>query len=98
MKTKIGYSIFALSAGLAVGIAFALRQQRKQQVESNLIADKVFNSVISRENPFAKEYKFLEFFDKNNIKEAYSRYEKYMDLGLKEQDAFKAVVEDKRNT
>ena len=91
MKMKIGISIVALAA------CSYLVYSKKRRVKYNYfndISENYFKEYLKEYNP---QSSFIEFFDKENIKEAFSRYDKYLDLGLNKEDAFKSVVEDKRN-
>jgi hypothetical protein len=90
MKMKIGISI----AVVAACFYFAYGQKRKKMIETNFFTDERLFEATKIYNP---QSSFIEFFDKENIKEAFSRYDKYLDLGLNKEDAFKSVVEDKRN-
>ena len=90
MKMKIGISV----AVVAACFYFAYEQRRKKMIETNFFTDERLFEATKMYNP---QSSFIEFFDQKNIQEAYNRYEKYIDLGLNKDDAFKAVVEDDRN-
>lgn len=67
-------------------------------VATFIVKKKNFNYPDSnKQSNFDPSISFIEFFEKDAIKEAHHRYEKYIDLGLNKEDAFKAVVEDNRN-
>ena len=101
MKMKTGISIFVVVAG--VGFALIQRKKRIDQINFDLATNNFFSKSSKTISDYLTEdnhklsNSFIEFFDKNSIKEAYSRYEKYLDLGLSKDDAFKCVVEDDRN-
>ena len=91
MKMKIGISIIVVAACSYL----VYSQKRKARYNYfNDISEDYFKEYPQGYNP---QSSFIEFFDKENIKEAFSRYDKYLDLGLNKEDAFKSVVEDKRN-
>lgn len=89
---KIGNKKFFYAASFVAGVVtslFFLKKKDKTNTlyETNYLYEKKYDPKVS----------FIEFFDKSALEEAYSRYEKYIDLGLNKSDAFKAVVEDERN-
>lgn len=88
---KIGHSGFLYLSAFLAGVATSVLYYAKK---NKILFD---NVVINETKNFDPSGSFIEFFDKDSIKEAYSRYEKYIDLGLNKHDAFKAVVEDDRN-
>jgi hypothetical protein len=94
---KTGISIGVAVIGTALGIYYWQDKKKKDQIRFDEMTNNYFAKASKRisHNP---ENSFIEFFNKDSIKEAYDRYEKYLDLGLKKDDAFKAVVEDDRNT
>jgi hypothetical protein len=91
MKMKIGISIV-----VAVACSYLVYSQ-KRKVRYNYFNDVSENYFKEYAKDYNPQSSFIEFFDKENIKEAFSRYDKYLDLGLNKEDAFKSVVEDKRN-
>lgn len=102
MKMKTGISIFVAAAG----ISFLLIQRKKRinKINFDLATNNFFSKPpktmwqdLADNSTHHSATAFIEFFDKDSIKEAYSRYEKYLDLGLSKDDAFKCVVEDDRN-
>lgn len=95
MKKKTGLNLGVIATCVAVGIYVAYGQKRKKMIGTNFFTDEKLSEAAKIYNPKSS---FIEFFDKKNIQEAYNRYEKYVDLGLNKDDAFKAVVEDNRNT
>lgn len=101
MKMKTGISIFVAVTG--IGFVLMQRKKRIDQINFDLATNNFFSKSSKKISDYLTEdnYKlsnsFIEFFDKNSIKEAYNRYEKYLDLGLSKDDAFKCVVEDDRN-
>ncbi len=97
MKKKIGISIFVtavFSSCLAVTYYYNRKKILSRIDQLNLAVD---DYVSRKENSYNPQSSFVEFFDKDHLREAYNRYEKYLDLGLKKEDAFKSVVQDKRN-
>lgn len=97
MKKKIGISIFAVAVFSSCLVATYHYNRKKIQSRIDELNIALDDYVSKKENSYNPQSSFVEFFDKNNLREAYSRYEKYLDLGLKKDDAFKSVVEDKRN-
>lgn len=101
MKMKTGISICITVVG--IGFLFAQRKKKIDQINFDLATNNFFSKNAKKISDYKTKdnYKvsnsFIEFFDKNSIKEAYNRYEKYLDLGLSKDDAFKCVVEDDRN-
>jgi hypothetical protein len=93
MKMKTGISIVAVAA---VGIYIAYGKKRK--IKNNYFNNFSENYFKEYSNKYNPQSSFIEFFDKDSLKEAYGRYDKYLDLGLNKTDAFKAVVEDDRNS
>jgi hypothetical protein len=91
MKMKIGISIVAAAA-----LSYLVYSQKRKGTYNyfNDVSENYFKEYPKEYNP---QSSFIEFFGKENIKEAFSRYDKYLDLGLNKEDAFKSVVEDKRN-
>lgn len=96
MKMKTGISIVAVLA-VAAGTWIFFNEKNKKKNQFNYITNESLNKIFDKDLKIHSEAAFSEFFNKNSIKEAYNRYEKYLDLGLKKDDAFKAVVEDDRN-
>ena len=94
MKKKTGPSLIIVATCMAIGVYVAYGQKRKNMMETNFFTDAKLFEATKMYNPKSS---FIEFFDQKNIQEAYNRYEKYIDLGLNKDDAFKAVVEDDRN-
>ena len=94
MKTKIGISIFMTAVATAAVMFFLERKRINNQIKFDLDT----NNYFSKPYDYNPANSFVEFFEKDSLKEAYSRYEKYLDLGLNKDDAFKSVVEDDRNT
>lgn len=97
MKKKIGISIFVttvFSFCLATTYYYNRKKIQSRIDKLNLVLD---DFVSNEKNQYNPQSSFIEFFDKNHLEEAYNRYEKYLDLGLKKEDAFKFIVEDKRN-
>ena len=91
MKMKIGISIIVVAACSYL----VYNQKRRVKIDYfNNVSEEYFKEYAKEYNP---QSSFIEFFDKENIKEAFSRYDQYLDLGLNKEDAFKSVVEDKRN-
>ena len=103
MKMKTGINIIVIAASVAAGIYIGKNKNRKTEYNhiGGFDIDDKFTKAPKRIR-ITEEYNpsnsFIEFFSKNNLKEAYSRYDKYLDLGLNKDDAFKAVVEDDRNS
>lgn len=95
---KIGYSALFTCIAAAMCAYYVSRKRIDFQNKLNYFSQDDLVKSINKNPVVNPEYKFLEFFEKKNIKEAYSRYEEYLDLGLANEDAFKAVVEDGRNT
>jgi len=94
MKNKTWFSLIITATCIAIGVYVAYGQKQKKAIQTNFFTDEKLFKATEMYNPKST---FIEFFDKKNIEEAYNRYEKYIDLGLNKDDAFKAVVEDDRN-
>lgn len=92
---KIGYSTLFICAGAAMCAYYISKKRIDFQNKLKYFTDEKLFETTKMYNPKST---FIEFFDKKNVEEAYNRYEEYVDLGLNKDDAFKAVVEDDRNT
>lgn len=92
---KIGYSALFICTAAATCAYYISRKRIDFQNKLNYFTDEKLFEANKIYNPKST---FIEFFDKKNVEEAYNRYEEYVDLGLNKDDAFKAVVEDDRNT
>lgn len=97
MKKKTGISIFVMSVFGSCLAATYYYNRKKIQFRIDQLNIALDDYALKKENSYNPQSSFVEFFDKDRLREAYSRYEKYLDLGLKKDDAFKSVVEDKRN-
>lgn len=53
-----------------------------------------FNLFSNLEN-YKPYNSFIEHFDSSSIEEAYSKYKKYLEFGLNQENAFKSVIENK---
>ncbi|GEM_PF-3181403 len=92
---KIGSKGAVFYLCLGVGFYLGLKHYAQRMINDELNDE--FAEKYQEDN-FKPNNALIEFFESDKIIEAYSRYEEYLDLGLNKQDAFKAVVEDKRNT
>lgn len=97
MKKKTGISIFAMAVFGSCLVATYYYNRKKIQFRIDKVNIALDDYVSKKENSYNPQSGFVEFFDKNHLREAYNRYEEYLDLGLKKDDAFKSVIEDKRN-
>jgi len=97
VKKKTGISIFAMAVFGSCLVATYYYNRKKIQFRIDKVNIALDDYVSKKENSYNPQSGFVEFFDKNHLREAYNRYEEYLDLGLKKDDAFKSVIEDKRN-
>lgn len=85
MKT-IGIKYLAAAALVSVSFYVFWKRNRTPSLEFNYF-------------PTAKNYNpcnsFIEHYDTKNLREAYSKYQKYLDFGMSKDNAFKSVVENK---
>jgi hypothetical protein len=85
---KIGYSALFICTGAAMCAYYISRKRIDFQNKLNYFTEEKLFEATKIYNPKST---FIEFFDKKNVEE-------YIDLGLNKDYAFKAVVEDDRNT
>lgn len=85
MKTT-GPKYFAAAAVLSISFYIFWKKNKKTIEKFTLFSS-------------SKNYKpynsFIEHFDSNSVEEAYSKYKKYLEFGLNEDNAFKSVIENK---
>lgn len=60
-----------------------------------LIRNKNFLEVNSEPDLIQVSNRLVEFFDKDNIEEAYRQYSLYIDMGIKPINAFEMTIKEK---
>lgn len=85
MKT-IGIKYIAAAALISASFYIFWKKNRNTAIQLNALPN------LQNYKPYNS---FIEHFDSKNLEEAYSKYRKYLEFGMNEQNAFNSVIENK---
>ena len=86
---KINRNIFIICFSAAIGAYLGLKHNKKQ-------SNAIYKEYIEENLQYKPQTRFIEFFDKSELQEAYHLYEGYLDMGLDKESAFKTVIEKQK--